>query len=266
MNAAASEARQFYVRFTRRKISFTLLLLVALVGLAITVTCVGTASVRIKDVGTIILARLLPFVQLGTPSRIDQVIILEVRLPRILLAVAAGTGLAVSGAVMQGVLHNPLASPYTLGLSSGAAFGAALAIVAGVGVWGGGRYLIVGNAFVFAVLTMALVYGIARIKGATPGTIILAGIAVSYLFSALVSGLKYAAGEQELRGIIFWILGGLYMATWEDLPFALLPAVIGMALMMRYAWDLNVLEAGEEVAQSLGVNVRQVRIICLILC
>ena len=116
-------------------------------------------------------------------------IVWGLRLHRILLSIVAGMGLAIAGAVMQGILKNPLASPFTLGISSAASFGAALAIVLGAG-FVGGEWLIIGNAFVFTLLASMTVYGLAKYKGITPETMILAGIAIMYLFQAMTSFLQ----------------------------------------------------------------------------
>jgi iron complex transport system permease protein len=166
---------------------------------------------------------------------------------------------------MQGVLRNPLVSPYTLGLSSGAACGAALAIVFGATTVIFGSYLIVTNAFIFGLLTMLLVLGIARIRGTSIETLILAGVALGYLFSAVISALKYASGNEQLREIVLWLMGDLSGANWNSL-FILMPFILILCIIaLRYSWDMNVMGAGDEVATSLGIKVGQVRIINLIL-
>ena len=119
----------------------------------------------------------------GLPvSELAYNVIWELRLPRILMGVAAGMGFAVSGSAMQGILRNPLVSPFTIGISSAAGFGASLAIVTGIGFMGTAKYLIIGNAFIIALLAALIILGIARLKGASSEVIILTGIAVMYLF------------------------------------------------------------------------------------
>jgi iron complex transport system permease protein len=174
-------------------------------------------------------------------------------------------GLAVSGAAVQGVLRNPLVSPYILGVSSGAAFGASLAIAFGFGFVGVGKYLVMTNAFIFAMLAMLLVYGIARLKGATPEVVILSGIAVGFLFSALVSILQYISEEEELRSIVFWLMGSLWDARLEYTLIICLVVFAGIISLLRYSWDLNTLAAGEEVAKSLGVNIGYIRFLSFFL-
>ncbi|MBC7326402.1 MAG: iron ABC transporter permease, partial [Moorella sp. (in: Bacteria)] len=194
--------------------------------------------------------------------------VIDLRLPRIFLAVVTGISLAGAGAVMQGILNNPLVCPYTLGLSGGAAFGAALAIVLGTGVLGpafgiAGRYLIVTNAFLFGFLTMFLVYGIARLKGSTPETLVLGGVAIGYLFSAGVSGLKYFSDSEALKELVVWLMGGLWGASWSTVGLLFPIVTVCMLVLLRYAWDMNALAAGEEVAANLGVRVNRLRLISL---
>ncbi len=181
------------------------------------------------------------------------------------MAIITGVSLGVAGAVMQGVLRNPLVSPYTLGLSSGAACGAAIAIVLGVGIFGSGRYIIIINAFFFSLFTMALVYGISRIRGTSVETLILAGVAMSYLFSAAISSMKYFSGNEALREVVFWLMGGLYTTKWENVVLLAPIVLVFTLLLVCYSWDMNAMSAGEEVASSLGINVNRVRIICLAL-
>ncbi len=262
--STATEVRELYQRMTGRKVLFISLLVVALIALAIGATSVGSSSLGFADAARVIASKVFPFAHIHT-SAIEEAIIWDIRLPRVILALFAGASLAIAGSAMQGTLRNPLVSPFTLGISSGAAFGAALAIILGVGVVGGGRYIVILNAFVFALLTMALVYGIARIRSMTTETVILAGIAVSYLFMALVSALQYIAGEHDLAAIVYWTMGSLNAASWGQVLIILPILAICIPLMVRYAWDLNVMGAGEEVASSLGVAVKRVRVINLTL-
>ncbi len=254
------DAEEVYARASGKKTLFTLVLFVGVLAVAVFATSMGAASLGMGESFGAVLAEFLPVEEVSTFA---QVVVLQLRLPRILMAIITGISLGVAGAVMQGVLRNPLVSPYTLGLSSGAACGAAIAIVLGVGVFGTGRYIIVINAFLFSLLTMAIVYGISRMRGTSVETLILAGVAMGYLFSAAISLLKYVSGHEELREIVFWLMGGLYTARWENV-IILIPAVLFFTmLLMRYSWDLNAMSAGEEVASSLGINVNRVRIICL---
>jgi iron complex transport system permease protein len=259
-DTAASE--EIYTRLTKKKTFFILGLFVTLVVISITAITMGAASLSLGESLQTIVAKILPGLQ---TANFADTIIWQLRLPRILMAVLTGLSLGVAGAVMQGVLRNPLVSPYTLGLSAGAACGAGIAIALGISVFGAGRYFIIGNAFIFSLLTMLLVLAIARIRGTAIETLILAGVALGYLFSATISILKYVSDAEALREIVFWLMGGLYTARWETV-FLLLPVVvIIVVLTMRYSWDLNVMSSGEEVATSLGVRVGQVRVTVLAL-
>lgn len=204
---------------------FILLIVIALVA-----TASGVAGISVTDVARVILNKLIPGLHLATASDLAETIVMELRLPRVILAMLTGLSLAGAGAVMQGVLRNPLVSPYTLGLSSGASLGAAIAMVLGASVFGNmyvvaGKYIIVVNAFVFGSITMLLVYGIAKIKDTVPETLILAGVALGYLFQAGVSALKYFSDHEALKDLVVWLMGGLWGASWNTVSI-LLPIVM----------------------------------------
>ena len=190
-------------------------------------------------------------------------VIWELRLPRIFMGVVAGLGFAVSGAAMQGILRNPLVSPFTIGISSAAGFGASLAIVTGIGFLGAAKYLVMGNAFVFALIAAFIVLGIARFKGASAEIIILTGIAVMYLFSALTSLMQYTATEHQLQGVVFWLFGNLSMATWSNLLVLSFIIIISLPALIYFSWDLNALAHGDETAISIGVKPGRVRMVVL---
>jgi len=196
-------------------------------------------------------------------------IVYEVRLPRIVMAIVTGISLACAGAIMQALLRNPLADPFTLGVSSGAAFGAALAIVAGASVFGinlvqSGHWMIALNAFVFGCLAVLVVYGLARLKNSSTTVLLLAGVAIGQLFSAGVSSLKYFSDNEALKDLVVWLMGGFWGAKWQVLQILIPLLVISLAILIKYAWDLNALSAGEEVARTLGVKVKRIRWVCLL--
>jgi iron complex transport system permease protein len=168
---------------------------------------------------------------------------------------------------MQGVLRNPLVSSYILGISSAAGFGAALAIVFGMGVIAGfSGYLVIVNAFIFSCLAMVMVYGIARLRGVTTETVILAGVAIGFLFSALLSLIQYVGPEHgALHAIVFWLMGGLQSATWEGIMIVFPIVILTVVLMVQQSWNINVMSMGEEVATSLGVNSKRVLTITMVL-
>ncbi|MCG8471902.1 MAG: iron ABC transporter permease [Desulfobacterales bacterium] len=185
-----------------------------------------------------------------------RVMVWEVRLPRILTASAVGAGLAVSGAVYQNILLNPLADPYTLGVSSGAAFGAAMALLFGMGA-----QMVSVPVFAFAggVGTLFVVIGLASPSGRflrcgmDSSNLILSGIMVSAILSAGLSFMKYLADE-EVSVIIFWLMGSFASATWRDAAICGGVSLAGFLLFLFYARDLNLLALGEKSARSLGVD------------
>ncbi len=190
-------------------------------------------------------------------------IIWDIRFPRILIAVLVGSGLAVSGAVFQSLLMNPLADSYTMGVSSGAAFGASLAIYINIFL----PYYFVPvtlAAFVGAFLTLGLVVLVARAQGnLSTSNLVIAGIIVSTILSAAISMIKSIAGE-EVSAIIGWLMGSLVARGWEDvtLGFPVILACIGICIY--YAGDLNIMCLGEQEARSLGVDTQRLRRILLV--
>ena len=192
-----------------------------------------------------------------------DVCVWNLRLPRIFLGIVAGIGLGLAGAVMQAILRNPLASPYTLGISSGAGFGASLAILAGAGILGG-KYLIIGNAFIFALLVAFIILGLSSRKGATPETMILAGIAMMYLFGAMTTILQYFGEAEAVKEAVFWMVGDLNRASWSVVTIVSVVIALCVPYLMAKSWDLNVMGAGDETAKSLGVNVKRTRVITMV--
>lgn len=180
-------------------------------------------------------------------------------MPRILLAISVGGALAIAGAVFQAVFRNPLVEPYILGVSSGAAFGAALGIVFPLVF-----FSIQLSAFAFGAFAVVLAYSLARVRGETPIiTLILAGVIIGSIFSALVSLLKYMADDTALREIVFWLMGGFYYATWNDV-FLLVPAVLAsFVVLWGLGWKLNILSMGDEEARTLGVNPEKYKFIVI---
>ncbi len=192
-------------------------------------------------------------------------IVLHVRLARIVLAVAVGGALALAGAVYQGVLLNPLADPFTLGVSTGAAFGASLAIIAGVG---GISLLGIGSmpvaAFAGALTALYLVYLLGRMDGRLHvTTLVLAGIIVSTFLSACISLLK-SLNEDSVSTIVFWIMGSLSGKSWTHVLLVIPYLVLGAGVIFRYARELDLLSLGDVQAQHLGVDVPRMRL-CLLL-
>ncbi|MGO2749912.1 MAG: FecCD family ABC transporter permease [Pseudoclavibacter sp.] len=187
-------------------------------------------------------------------------IVTELRLPRVLLAFAAGAGLSLSGVLMQGLLRNPLVSPFTLGVSPAAAFGAALAIT----IAGGTTlpsWAIIASALVVSLAVSALVLGLASAKGMAIATLLLLGIAITQLFEALTAALQFTANENTLQAIVRWTFGSVNDATWGDVQTVGILVLATIPFVLWFAKDLNAVAfAGDDAAKSLGVNVQALRV------
>ena len=255
---------ELYSRFTGRKALFIFASLALLAVVALVATSLGGASLGIGDVFRAVIA--------GPPSSaegsvdLDRVIVWHLRLPRIVMGIIAGAGLAIAGAAMQGVLRNPLVSPFTVGVSSGATLGASIAIILGFGLVGSARYVVIANAFVFAMGTAFMILAIGRLRGITPESFILVGIALMYFFGAFTSLLQYIATEEELSEVIHWAFGSLTGSSWGNIGIVSAIMLGCLPPLLKYSWDLNAMaQGGDEVAQSLGVNCGRVRVVCMAL-
>ena len=251
-------------------------LLFTLVTLAVLCLCVCVGSVRIplSDTLSYFAAKLTgDALPAGLVSSI-----LPIRLPRVLAAIFVGATLAASGAVMQCVLRNPLASASTLGVSQGAAFGAALGII----VFGGGvitnsnststvsidnPYIVTLCAFVFGSISSVVVILISRLKkNVGPGGLILAGTALSAMFAGGSTLLQYFADDTSLGAVVFWTFGNLGSASWKDLRFISVVFVLSFIYYMYNRWNYNAMEAGYDTAKSLGVDTKKVMIASMAVC
>lgn len=195
-----------------------------------------------------------------------RVVIWDIRMPIALMAVTVGACLSLAGAQMQTILANPLASPFTLGISAAAGFGAALGLVAGVAVFPAAvQYMVPINAFLMAMLASLFIYGVSTMRGVTVETIVLLGIALVFTFNALLSLLEYLASEQALAAVVFWTMGSLTKATWGKVAVTFAVLVFCVPLFARRAWALTALRLGDDKAASFGVNVRALRLETMLL-
>jgi len=199
-----------------------------------------------------------------SPASVDagsRVIVWDIRLPYALMAVVVGLALGLAGAEMQTILNNPLASPFTLGVSSAAAFGAALAIVLGIGLPGiPDQWFISANAFIFALLAALMLDGVTRWTRVATSGVVLFGIALVFTFNALVSMMQFIASEDTLQGLVFWTMGSLARASWEKLGVLTLALLIVLPFSMKSSWKLTALRLGEDRAVSFGIDVRRLRL------
>jgi iron complex transport system permease protein len=250
-----------YRRRTRRIGGRTALISVPLLALGVFGLLVGASSYGIAESW----GGLWAAVAGQGDSTLIQRVVWELRVPRVLTAIVSGIALAVAGLVMQTILRNPLASPYTLGVSSAASFGAALAIVFRTGVLATGfalpyEWIIVTNAFVFAMASTAVVYLLTRVQRVTPETIVLLGVAMMFLFSALTSLVQYLGDPDQMAELTYWMFGSLNRATWSTLATLTVVTVAGVVVSYRWVWDLNALTSDDETASSSGVDVSRVRL------
>lgn len=195
-----------------------------------------------------------------------SVIVWDLRLPIALMAVLVGAVLGIAGAEMQTILNNPLADPFTLGISSAASFGAAMAIVLQINLIPfAGPFLVTTNAFLLALSTAFILYAFTKMRGATSETMVLVGIAMMFTFNALLSLMQYAASEIQLAQIVFWMMGSLARASWAKIGICTGLLVVILPFFISRNWALTALRMGDDKAESLGVNVRRLRVEMLIL-
>ena len=265
MNESDSEFIEKYHRFSMRKaifVAIALILLIVLVGVSITI---GEREIGFWNAYSIVFDHLRGVVyEYHSDLWWDDSIIWNTRLPRAAIAVIAGAGLAVCGATMQSIMKNPLADPYTTGISSAAVFGVSVAIVMGFSVSGTvGQYGLVFNAFIFGMIPAAVILLISKMSNTTPATLILAGTAVSYFFSSLSTLVLSSAAEEDLDAAYTWQVGSLSGTIWSDLPLLVLVISIGVVFLALSSKKLNILSLGDENARSLGLNAEGYRLICL---
>lgn len=210
------------------------------------------------------------FLRAGSSRRWDT-IIFQIRLPQTLTAIFAGAGLAVSGASMQSILRNPLGSPFTLGISGAAAFGAALSVmVLGTGsmhstgadaVTINNPYATTLSAFLFCLITAGIILGVAKLKQASPEVMVLTGVALGALYSAGTMFLQYFADDVQLAAMVFWTFGDLARASWRELLIIAAVTLLSLLYFLLNRWNYNALTTGDETARSLGVHVDRVRLV-----
>ena len=238
------------------------LLLAGVMGISVSL---GAVMIPLSKSWSILLHRILGdrFPVEWTVS--EASIILELRLPRTISGVLVGAALSLAGAVLQALLRNPLADPFVLGISSGAAVGAVLAILGGLGSTFLGIYAVPGAAFGGALLTLLLVYFIARVEGRVPTqTMLLSGVIISSFFSAIIMFLISVTGNEQIHSIMFWLMGNLEYSASQSLVVIFLYFLVGSAVLFFLAKDLNILVLGEETASELGVEVERVKKIAFV--
>ncbi len=256
---ASGGFRASYLGSVRRKVIFILICLAACIVLATFSAVLGSYPISPSEVYTTIWNAITGQSQ---PDKTVAHIVLDLRLPRILGAIVCGFALAVCGTVMQSMMKNPLADPYTMGISSGAGFGAALAIILGVELISGGGIII--NAFVFAIIPAMVILFLSRFRRATPTMMILCGISLMYLFNAMTQLFMLVADPEDLATVYKWTVGTLDSIDMGELVLVLIVAVAGSLYVQYMANRLNVMGIGDDSAKTLGVDVDRQRLIMLL--
>jgi len=244
----------------------SVLLLLFLIVMSATV---GAANITLMDALKIMI-RKIPFANkiLGEwrPSGTHELIVLKIRLPRVLAAAVIGIGLSAVGGAFQGMFVNPMADPYVLGVSSGAALGAAIAIALGAEQLVGGFGLVTATAFVFALITVLIVFSIAKTGARIVNThLLLAGVAVSFFASSLISVIM-VLNRDRIAKITYWMMGSVAYITWKQVLILIPVVILGTVVICFFARDLNIIATGEEGAKNLGVEVETVKKILLVVC
>ena len=219
----------------------------------------GSSMLSVQDVLSAILRD-------GTVNKTTEVIVWSMRLPAAVTALLVGACLGLAGGCMQTLLGNPLASPYTLGVSAGAGFGASLIIVTGIGT-----ATLIGNimvpigAFTGALLASGAIFLVSKVRGFSSSTLVLSGIGLMFFFQALQSMLQYVASVEALQSIVFWTMGNLTKADWGNILVILIALLVCTPLILVDSWKLTALKLGDTKAQSLGIQVEQLRMKMLVL-
>lgn len=247
MEDGMGNATRTYRRANRRKRTLLWILGGGIVVLGLCAVTQGAYDLTVEKVFRALTGGLSPA---------ESVVIWNIRLPRIVTAVVVGWGLALSGLGIQSLLKNPLGSPSTLGISQGAAFGAASAIV----LFSGRVVSVTAMAFAGAMAATGIILMLARLRRLTAEAVILAGVALSSLFASATILIQYLATETQLAVVVFWTFGDVARSNWRDIGI-MTAAVAGVSLFfMVRRWDLNALASGEETARGLGVNVERIRL------
>ncbi len=250
---------QTYMRNRKWRYLFVIICLIAIVLVAGYTVTIGSVAISFVEAYETIWNHL-------TGNIVDTMfdyVIWDLRTPRVIGGIFAGIGLAICGVVMQNTLKNPLADPYTTGVSSGASMGATLTLSlfgGALGSWYGAI-----GAFVFALVPVAIMIAITKMKDASPTTMVMAGIGIMYIFNAITTMLMMTMDSQTMQAIYNWQVGTLDLLTWDQLPVLVAVVVVGIIISMLISGKLNVLATGDESAKALGINADRMRIWCLIL-
>ena len=255
-----------YVRYIKGKYLFLILCVLFILILFLFSISVGAVPVPLDTVVRVIF---------GQESALKwKSIIWNIRFPRALTAVIAGVGLAAAGAAMQSILRNPLGSPFTLGISQAAAFGAAMSVMLiGTGIMHStgadavtitNPYITTATAFLFCLLATAFLLAIAKLRHASTEVLVLTGVALGSLFTAGTMFLQYFADDVQLAAMVFWTFGDVGRASWDELGVITAIVFIGTVFFFFNSWNYNAIDTGDETAKGLGIHVERIRLLTMV--
>ncbi|MEQ4617705.1 MAG: iron ABC transporter permease [Corticimicrobacter sp.] len=259
LGRSQASGRHTYGRRVHFKVGVLLALLVALCLSLVADIGYGPTQLSLSEV-------LQAIVSPDGVERTVRVVVWDMRLPMALMAVLCGAALALAGAQMQTILDNPMASPFTLGISAAASFGASLGIAAGISLVPFVTAQVVPvNAFVMAMLSAGVIHLLSVRRHVTRETIILFGLAMVFIFNALLAIVQFFSSDQAVAAVVFWSLGSLTKSTWPKLGIVLLSLAIAVPFFACHAWKLTALRLGDQRAASLGVKVARLRLYVLVM-
>lgn len=243
--------------------------IIALFGLVIFSATMGVANISLMKALRIMLCK-IPFAGRLIPTNdiepAQMMIVLNLRLPRIILSVLVGAGLSTVGAALQGMFKNPMADPYVLGISSGASLGATIAIVTGLEYTFLGIGITTLFAFIGSLLTIICIYKVSRVGNSVPTTVLLlTGTAFSFMLSSVVSVIMIF-NRSQVEKIVFWVMGSVSAASWSEIAVVSPVIFLGIVAINAFSRDLNIMLTGEETAKSLGVEVEKVKKYLILVC
>lgn len=259
-----------YRRYIRRKWLVLSVLVVILLACVVVSISVGSSGLTIPEILTALLGK-------GTQQ--THAIVWNIRMPRIVTGIVVGAALALAGCVMQNVLRNPLASSSTLGVSQGASFGAAFAIVcldagaqvnastsAAAAISISNPYIVTLCAFIGGFLTTVVILGLSRVAKVSPATMVLAGVALSSLFSGGTTIVQYFADDVKVASVVYWTFGDLGRANWREIGLIFAITAVSLLYFLCNRWNFNAMESGADTAKSLGVPVDRLILLSMTLC
>lgn len=270
MNQNQITLKNSYRLYIRRKWLVLFILLLILLACVVTSISVGSSGLTISEIVTALI---------GKGTKQTNAIVWNIRMPRIVTGIMVGSALALAGCIMQNVLRNPLASSSTLGVSQGASFGAAFAIVcldagaqvnastsAAAAVSITNPYLVTLCAFIGGFLTTVVILGLSRVAKVSPATMVLAGVALSSLFSGGTTIVQYFADDVKVASVVYWTFGDLGRANWREITLIFAITAVSLLYFLGNRWNFNAMESGADTAKSLGVPVDRLILISMTLC